>query len=110
MTVPRFNAEVALYRSSTCYGGSAASSLGCGLGIELAQFTRLAARRGLGLQLDCGGSCPVGEVLCSCSRNCRCCSGGCYEDLHGWCYCDSGGAGTPGLAGPLASSVGQTVA
>jgi hypothetical protein len=38
--------------------------------------------------LECGGSCPAGQLLCKCDNHCACCIGGCRCTLNGDVVCD----------------------
>jgi hypothetical protein len=41
-----------------------------------------------GQGLECGGSCPAGQLLCKCDSHCACCIGGCRCTLNGDVLCD----------------------
>jgi hypothetical protein len=80
MNVPGFNAEACVYECSSYYATRATEINGRGATVEAALM------RGLGL--TCSGSCPEGQLLCQCDKQCACCIGGCRCTLNGDVLCD----------------------
>ncbi len=89
MNVPGFSAEACLYQRSNYYAARATEINRRGATVEAALMKG---------GLTCGGSCPEGQLLCKCDRQCTCCIGGCRCTLNGDVLCDKNPA-SAGLAG-----------
>jgi hypothetical protein len=80
MNIPGFTAEACLYRSSNYYKTKSTGIVGRGATIEAALMRQAGG-------LTCGGSCPAGQLLCQCDKQCACCLRSCYCDVNGLVIC-----------------------
>jgi hypothetical protein len=80
MNIPGFTAEACLYGIVNHYEIQVTGMGDRGATVEAALMQQ-------DLGLECGGSCPEGQILCKCANSCKCCTGGCNE-LNGYCHCE----------------------
>jgi hypothetical protein len=81
MTIPGFSAEVSIYQSTATYFTGSFGSSANGVAVVQPQLPKRFA-------LKCSNTCPAGQILCECAKDCKCCIGGCRETVDGNCICD----------------------
>jgi hypothetical protein len=97
MNIPGFTAEACFYKSSIYYKTKSTEIAGRGATIEAALIRQEQGP-------TCSGSCPEGQLLCTCSKMCGCCLRSCYCDVNGLVVCGQnpprGGFNVPPVFSP----------